>query len=80
MELRTTSNEAENSNKSKPMLAVRFKKGDVFKTPSGKIKIISIARQTKNHGEGYRISNQIIIEFDEFHKNVKKKLWFKNDR
>jgi hypothetical protein len=62
------------------MLAVRFKKGDIFNTPSGKIKILSISRETKNHGEGYRISNQIIIGVNEFHKNVKNGLWLKNDR
>jgi hypothetical protein len=53
-----------------------FKKGDSFKTPSGIIKILSRARETRNHGSGYRIG-AVIIPFDEFEKNVEKGLWVK---
>lgn len=54
-----------------------FEKGDIFNTPSGQIKILSIVKESNKHGKGYKISRDMIIDFEEFHENVKKGLWNK---
>lgn len=56
--------------------SILFKKGDVFKTPSGLIKIVSLAKETNKHGSGYKIG-AVVVSFDDFHKYVKEGVWVK---